>query len=164
MKHNNPLANAAEVQPLLSPKDHNGGAIASNYLNMGRASRIALVIQTGTIAGDVTLKVEQAKDGSGTGVKDLTLRAAGAYQRASATKAPQPDAALIVSGEIVIPNADDDSLIIVEVLAEDLDRNNDFTHIRLSGDDPAVSAFLSANAVAFSLQDPMATGEPSILN
>jgi hypothetical protein len=71
------------------------------------------VIQAGTLGSSATIdaKIEQATNGSGAGVKDITGKAITQLTQAG---------------------TDSDKQAVINVSPEDLDVNNDFTHFRLS--------------------------------
>ena len=103
-----------EANELLAhvPADSETSAINSGWVSMATFREIVALVSVGDIAasGTFDMKFQQATDSSGTGAKDVT--------GASATQLTQAG-----SGS--------DKAVCLSVLAEDLDVDNDFTHVRL---------------------------------
>jgi hypothetical protein len=113
--------------------DADGGATA-DWVSMAKYRQMGiLVIASGTGAGDVTLDVNQATDSSGTGAKALVIQNYSTLVDAS-------DLALAYAhtsshnSDAVAPASTDagETLILIEVKAEDLDIANDFNHISIT--------------------------------
>ena len=96
--------------------DIGGTSLSTGWVSMENFDRATLYAEIGTWdSGDdlATLKIQQATDSSGTGVKDLTTSASsGNYNT---------DEPLDADGDFVI----------IEARAEDLDADNEFDFIRL---------------------------------
>ena len=94
------------VTSVIVPDSRTAGAVTSTYTNMGLFERVQFIIQTGEMAATSTLNasIVQATAAAGTGVKALTT--AKAITELGAT--------------------DDNTQVVIIVLAEDLDMANEF--------------------------------------
>ena len=101
---------------LLETADIGGTNAATPWVSMADFGRLFAYVELGTWnAGDDLdeCRLEQAQDASGTGAKDLTTDAAGGdYDTDNPVDA-------------------DGNFVILEAMAEDLDVNGGFTHVRL---------------------------------
>ncbi len=159
---NNPIPVDQPFVQHLTAKDHQGGAIAGNYLSMNYASQIALIINVGNVAQATTLQVQQATDASGTSAKAIELAAGSAFTTSAATKNPVVDDTLLSSGDIVIPTDGDDKVYVVVVHAEDLDVNNGFDHIAVTGSDPGGAFVAGCVATSRPCASSYSDGEPGL--
>lgn len=107
-----PPSHIMAVAGTIDPDVYVAGATSSDWIDMSVFTDIMAIIMAGTLGTAATLdaKLEQATDGSGTGVKDITGLAITQLVKAT----------------------DDDKQAIINCSAEDLDVNNDFTHVRLT--------------------------------
>jgi DNA-directed RNA polymerase specialized sigma54-like protein len=89
------------------------GTYNTVWISMSDFQVVQAVVMAGALGAAATLdaKLEQALDSAGTGAKDLV------------------DAAIT---QLTKANADDNKQAIIECFGEDLDIENDFTHVRLS--------------------------------
>ncbi len=114
MENTNVLPSAkAVLAGAIDPDAYAAGAVSSGWVSMADFGAIQAVVMAGTLGASATLdaKLEQATDGSGTGVKDVTGKAITQLTKAG---------------------SDDDKQAIINCYAEDLDVNNSFTHVRLT--------------------------------
>ncbi len=114
MENTNVLPSAkAVLAGAIDPDAYAAGAVSSGWVSMADYGAIQAVVMAGTLGASATLdaKLEQATDGSGTGVKDVTGKAITQLTKAG---------------------SDDDKQAIINCYAEDLDVNNSFTHVRLT--------------------------------
>ena len=104
----------APLAAAIDPDAYTASTVTSGWVSMVEYLQIMAVVMVGTLgaAATVDAKLEQATDGSGTGAKDITGKAI-----AQLTKAA--------------PN-ESDKQAIINCRADELDADNDFTHVRLS--------------------------------
>lgn len=103
------VAVAAAIDPDVTA----AGTVTSGWVDMAVFSKIMAVVFAGTLGASATVdaKLEQATDGSGTGAKDITGKAI--------TQLTQAD-------------TDSDKQAIINCREDEMDKDNDFTHARLS--------------------------------
>lgn len=103
----------AAVVGVIDPDAYGTGTETTGWIDMASFNEIMAVVMAGTLGASATLdaKIEQAQDASGTGVKDVAGAAITQLTKAG---------------------SDDDKQAIINLWAEDLDVDNDFTHVRLS--------------------------------
>lgn len=111
MKSTNP-SDLIAVAGVVSPDALAAGDHSTGWINMAEFTQIMAVIQSGVLGASATLdaKLEQATDGAGTGVKDITGAAIAQLVKAS----------------------NDNDQAVIEMSAEALDVDNSFTHARLT--------------------------------
>lgn len=102
----------ATLVGIIDPDAYAAGAVSSGWIDMGKYNAIQAIVCAGTLGTSATLdaKLEQATDGSGTGVKDITGKAITQLVKAS----------------------NDDDQAILELRDDELDVANGFTHARLT--------------------------------
>lgn len=127
-----PITNTELLQEILNPlaqinPSSTSATQNSSYVSMASRHHIAALIFVGTIAatGTLDIKLQQAKDSSGTSVKDITGKAL-----TQLTNADSP---------VTKP-------LIIEVRADELDVAGGFTHVRL-----VVAAATAASLVGAAL-------------
>lgn len=101
------------VLATIDPVSQAAGTVTTGWVSVANFHRLVAEIQTGVMGASATLdaKVQQAQDGSGTGVKDVTGRA-------------------IVQ---IVKASGDGKQAFIEVSPDnDLDTNNGFGFVRLS--------------------------------
>lgn len=103
------LSERLAVLATVDPQDGATSAVSSDYVDMADFDKLLGVVLIGAITGTVDAKFEQAKDGSGTDVKDVTGKA---ITQLEAT--------------------DDDKQALINLRADELDIDNGFTHARLT--------------------------------
>lgn len=79
---------------------------STSYLNVADAFNWLCIVSAGTVGTSVNVKIQQAKDSSGTGVKDITGKAITALTGAGSA--------------------------LIDITPSDLDLANDFSHIRVN--------------------------------
>ena len=104
---------------------------------------VVLFKDAGTAGDDPIFNLQQATDNTGSGAKDLTFTVI--YSKVGAqtgianfTRNTQTAATSYTDAT----SAESESIIAVEVSAEDLDADNDFTHVRLDVADVGTNAQL----------------------
>lgn len=97
---------------IIDPDAYAAGDVSSGWVDMGDYNAIQAIVCAGTLGASATLdaKLEQATDGSGTGVKDITGKAITQMVKAS----------------------NDDDQAIIELRDDELDVENSFTHVRVT--------------------------------
>ncbi|MFN4259772.1 MAG: hypothetical protein ACK4RK_10775 [Gemmataceae bacterium] len=97
----------AAVAAVLAPVNGNNAANSSGYIDMRRFHEAMFILALGVIDAVVDFKLQEAKDGSGTGAQDLAGKAITQF---AAT--------------------DDGKVAIINVKAEELSVNVGFTHVK----------------------------------
>ncbi len=150
MRQNNKVLEGAYPVLAWEPADLNSSGATGDYINIAKYERVLFVAQLGdgTAGNDVDFTVKQAKDASGTDVKDCDCLITGRiYSQLAADYATQ--AALTEWTEETQATADAKwsdatngekvGLVCLEIHAEDLDVDNDFDWIRVDASDPSAS-------------------------
>ena len=111
---NVPMTKLLPVVGVIKSQAAAEGTLTSGWIDMSVISAILADLNVGTLgtACNVTAKLEQATDSSGTGAKDVTGKAITTLNDASA--------------------GDDDSICRINCRAEELDIANSFRYVRLS--------------------------------
>jgi hypothetical protein len=93
----------------LDPIDQSAGARVSDYASLAEAERGLAIVLVGAMTSNSTVdaKLVQATDSSGTGKKDISGKAI---------------------TQLTEAGSDNNKQVLLEVLAEELDVNNGFTH------------------------------------
>lgn len=112
------------VAAVVSPASVAPGAVNSAWVAAGGFARLMAVLKTGTLgaAATVDMKLEQATDAAGAGAKDITGKAITQIVKATG----------------------DDKQAIINLRPEELDKNNDFDHVRISITVAAAASDLAA--------------------
>ena len=97
----------------IDPDAQAAGAVSSDYVDASKFFNYQATILAGTLGASATVdaKLQQATDGSGTGLKDITGKAITQLTQAS------PD--------------DSDKQAIINLNSSELDTDNGFTHFKL---------------------------------
>lgn len=97
----------------IDPDANAAGTVTSGWVSAADFNSLMAIVQAGDLGASATLdfKLEQATDGSGSGAKDITGKAITQLTKAG---------------------SDDNKQAVIEVCGEDLDVDNDFTHVRMS--------------------------------
>lgn len=113
MKTKRPTDHIA-VGGVIDPEAQGAGTVTSGWLSLADFHTAMAIIAVGEMASSSTVdaKLEQASDSSGTGAKDITGKAITQITQAGTDQS--------------------DTQAIIEVDGDDLDVDNDFTHVRLS--------------------------------
>lgn len=104
----------ARLAAVIDPDVLTAATHTSGWVDMATYHAIMAVVMAGTLGSSATLdaKLEQAKDSSGTGAKDITGKAITQLTQAGTD--------------------DSDKQAVINCRADELDTANDFTHVRLS--------------------------------
>lgn len=99
---------------VLNPVSQAAGTVTTGWVPVASFDSIIALLQSGALGTNATLdaKIQQAKDASGTGAKDVTGKAITQWLQATADKSNKQ--------------------AFVNVRVADLDVANSFTHVRLS--------------------------------
>lgn len=113
MKRTRPSDEIATVATI-DPDAYGTGTYTSDWVDMTAFNRLMAVVMCGTLGTNATIdaKLEQAQDDSGTGAKDIDGSDITQITQAGTDQS--------------------DTQAIIEAWAEDIDAENDFTHVRLS--------------------------------
>lgn len=98
----------------LDPLSRSAGTVTTAWVPVASWDAVLAVLQAGALGTSATVdaKVQQAKDASGTGAKDVTAKAITQWTQAGTDKSNKQ--------------------AIINVRTADLDVANDFSHVRLS--------------------------------
>ncbi len=109
---NQKLYEVAPLVGIIDPDAIAAGAVSTGWIDAKIAFSYMAIIMAGTLGAAATLdaKIEQATDGSGTGVKDVTGKTITQLVKAT----------------------NDDDQAVINLKQQDLDVANDFTHFRLT--------------------------------
>lgn len=114
MTHANILpSHRAAIVGAIDPDAYAAGAVSSGWIKAADFHDYMAAVMVGAMAATSTVdaKLEQATDGSGTGVKDIAGKAI---------------------TQLTAAGTDDDKQAIINLRQEELDINNGFTHFRLT--------------------------------
>lgn len=102
------------VVGVIDPDANAAGTLTTGWISMAKYGALLAVIMAGDLGVSATIdaKLQQAQDASGTGAKDITGKAITQLTQAGTDKSNKQ--------------------AMINVRAEELDRNNGFTHVRLS--------------------------------
>jgi hypothetical protein len=108
------MSHGVAVVGVIDPDVTAASTVVSGWIDMSKFENIIAIIMTGTLGASATIdaKLRQATDGSGTDVKDITGLAITQMTQAGTDQS--------------------DDQAIINCSSEDLDVNNDFTHVQLS--------------------------------
>lgn len=120
----------AAVAGVIDPDSYSTGTQTTGWIDMQTFEAIMAVVQAGDLGTSATIdaKIEQATDGSGTDAKDVSDKAITQLTQAG---------------------GDSDKQAIVNVYADDLDTEGEFTHVRLSLSVGTASSDASALVLGF---------------
>jgi hypothetical protein len=123
----NPSARAG-VLAVINPQSAGAGTITTGWMDMQRHFALLAILAVGTMGagGTVDAKIEQAKDGTGAGAKDVAGSAITQLTKAS---------------------GDDNKQAVVNLRQEDLDKNGAYRFARLTVTVGAAASFLAATLV-----------------
>lgn len=112
MNGNLKASDRVAVAAVIDPDVTAASTVTSGWVDMSKFGSALAIVMAGTLGTSATLdaKIEQATDGAGTGVKDVTGLAITQMVKAS----------------------NDDNQALINIKQGDLDFANDFTHVRLS--------------------------------
>jgi hypothetical protein len=114
MNSNLKPSSVAPVVGVIDPDAASTGTYTTGWISMADFAALQAIVMAGTLGSSATLdaKIEQATDGSGTDSKDVTGKAITQLTQAGTD--------------------DSDKQAVIDVFHDDLDIDNDFTHVRLS--------------------------------
>lgn len=107
-------SDVAAIAAVIDPDVTAASTVTSDWVSMADFEKIMAIVLAGTLGSSATLdaKLEQATDSSGTGAKDISGKAITQLTQAGTD--------------------DSDKQAIINCRADELDVDNDFTHVRLS--------------------------------
>ena len=110
----NSLSEAVAVVAVIDPDARAPGTIATSWLSMANYQSLMAVIMAGDLGVNAAIdaKLQQARDASGTGVKDVAGKAIMQLHQAG-TDSSRKQA-------------------VINLRADELDRNGGYTHVRLA--------------------------------
>lgn len=138
------LLEQADIVPIFQPANLSAGAQAGDWVSMAGYDRATIVFMKarGAEGEDPTLTLEQAQDADSTGAKALAIPelyakgGLGLTLTEDFTKFAPSTENTWTHGNF----AEWDWCIVIEISAEQLDRDHGFNHIRLSASDPGNTA------------------------
>ena len=101
------------IMGVIDPDANAAGTLETGWVSMVDFHSVMAIVMAGALGSSATLdaKLEQATDSSGTGAKDITGKAI---------------------TQLTDAGSDSDKQAIINCRSDELDVNNDFTHVRLS--------------------------------
>ena len=113
MNSNFKPSNAAVLAGVIDPDAYAANAYSTGWVHMGLYEAIQAIVLAGTMASTSTVdaKLEQAQDGSGTGVKDIAGKAL---------------------TQLTEAGTDSDKVAIINCRSDELDVANGFDYVRLT--------------------------------
>lgn len=113
----------------LNPVSQAAATVSTGWISMANLDSILAVVETGVLGASATLdaKIEQAQDGSGTGVKDVTGKAITQIVKATG----------------------DNKQAMINCRSDELDVNGGFTHVRLSATVGTAASLIAAQVYGF---------------
>lgn len=125
------LSDHVTVAAVLDPVSQGAGTVTTGWVSLVTFRAILAVLQVGAMTTNSTVdaKLQQAKDSSGTGAKDISGKSITQLTKAG---------------------SDDNKQVLINCRADELDGDNSFTHARLSITVAAAASLL--NAVVFGYQ------------
>lgn len=120
----------ATVLAVLNPVSQAAATVTSGWVSMETLQNVLAVLQVGALGVSATVdaKIQQAKDSSGTGAKDITGKAITQLTQAG---------------------TDSNKEVLINVDADELDVNGAFTHVRLSVTVATAACLISAIVLGF---------------
>ncbi|MBE1208115.1 hypothetical protein [Aminobacter carboxidus] len=108
------LSEQTSVVGVIDPDANAAGTLTTGWIDMATYGGLLAIIMAGDLGTSATIdaKLQQASDSSGTGAKDVTGKAITQLTQAGTDKSNKQ--------------------ALINMRAEELDRSNGFTHVRLS--------------------------------
>jgi hypothetical protein len=127
-----PNAKASEILSVLAtidPVSQSAGSVTTGWVPVTNFHNFMATVQTGVLGASATVdaKIQQAMDGSGTGVKDVTGK--------SLTQ--------------IVKATGDNKQALINFRGEDLDNLNGFTYVRLSITVGTAASLVAAQLLGF---------------
>jgi hypothetical protein len=118
---------ALSILATIDPVSQGAGTVSTAWINVANFHAFMAVVQTGVMGASATLdaKVQQAQDGAGTGVKDVSGKA-------------------IVQ---IVKASGDNKQALINLQPEDVDNTNNFGFVRLSLTVGVAASLVSAQLV-----------------
>lgn len=136
-----------------APKDLNASALVGARISMAEGFRCAIVVSFGDSVGavvDLSLKQHDAPS-AGTSkalnIKNSYYVKAGAATKFSVTDIRSDDSGLSDTLDLAADFAAQEGIVVLEVKAEDLDRDGGFSHISLDIADTTAAKICSVNYI-----------------
>ena len=129
MKMNTLPSEVAALVGVIGPVSQGAGAVSTGWVDMALFDQLMAVVNAGVLGAAATLdaKFEQAQDGAGTGVKDVTGKAITQFVKAS----------------------NDDDQAIINLRAEELDVQGGFSFARATLTVGAAASLVSCIVLGF---------------
>lgn len=132
------------IKQVSAPADLNGAAVTGNRLKMEDSFKVAICCSFGDSVAAVTdFTLRQHDAATGGNSKVLAISNPYFYKVAGATKFTKVEIEE-VSNIAPIVLADDEGIIVIEVLAEDLDRDNGFSYLSVDVADSTAAKIMGA--------------------
>lgn len=120
------MSEKVRVIAAINPASYAAGAQNSPWVSLAAYEEVMAIVQAGALGTNSTVdaKLQQAQDSSGTGAKDIASKAITQLTQAGSDKSNKQ--------------------AVINARAEELDRNNGFTHVRLVVTGATAASLLSA--------------------
>jgi hypothetical protein len=146
------LLESVQIVPAFRPVDLQAGANTGDWVSLENYKHVAVVFHSAIGAGgdDITLTVEQATSAAGAGNKALNISSSKAFKKQAATSLAavgtwsDASADLSTNTWTNATSAEEETLVVLEFDADELDVDGGFTFIQCSGDDVGSNAQLGA--------------------
>ena len=160
------LGSVFDIHPVITPVDLQTGANTGDWINMANAQHAVLVFHStvGTAADDYTITLLQAQDNAATGSKALNIPSGAstlAWKKQAATNLTGTSVWSDASGDVSTntmtnaTNAEQDSLVVIEIPGDILDADNGFQYVSITVADIGGNAQLGcAYMLLFGLRYP----------
>ena len=133
------LQDSFAVVAQIDPDAYTAATYTSDYVDMGKFSHIAAIIQVGEMAASSTVdcKLREATSAAGAGVKDITGK--------SITQLTQA-------------GSDSDKQAVINLTADEVDKDNSFRYVQASMTVAAAASDASVTIIAWGARHDPATG------
>lgn len=136
------LPEGAKIILMAPPLDTTGAAYDTLYVKLGQYRRLAIIIVVGNRAGATTPNVTltQATSSGGAGAKSLAFDQAWGVDGVAQTSGKDTLTALTVTSDAVPLSANDNSVLVIDIRADQLDINNGFKWVKATIATPGANA------------------------
>lgn len=139
------LSEKNSFKQVAAPADLNGAAVTGARVRLDKAFKVAIVCSFGDSVAAVTSLALQQHDAAAAGnSKALEIKNHYFHKVAAAAKFTKVELSAAASTIAPVVFAADEGILVVEILAEDLDRDNGFDHVSVNVADSTAAKIMSA--------------------
>lgn len=136
------------------PADLNGAAVTGARIKLAKGFKLAIVANFGDSTGAVTdFTLQQHDAASGGNSKALAISNPYFHKVAAATTFTKVELSSAASNIVPTVLAADEGIIVLEVLAEDLDRDSDYAWVSVNVADSTAAKIMSALYVVHDMRE-----------